>query len=72
MLDQQWDILAALAQRWQHERKNIDPMKQILPKFLLAYARFEIAMGCNDHSHVDRNRLIASDAFDFSLFQHAQ
>ena len=70
--DQRRNIVAPLAQRRQHQGKNIDAMKQILPEFLLAHARFQIAMRRHHDANVHRDRLIAADALDFAFFEHAQ
>ena len=53
MLDQSRNVVAPLAQRRQHQRENVDAMKQILPEFLFAYARFQIAMRRHHHANVD-------------------
>ena len=62
----------ALAQRRQHQRENIDAMKQILPELLFANKCLQIAMRRHHHAHVHRDRFVAADALDLAFFQHAQ
>ena len=66
------DFFGALPQRRQHNRKNIDAVKQIRAERSLPDQFLEIAVRRDNHARVHRNRLVATDAFDFALFQHAQ
>src|SRR5580692_43680 len=72
MPHQQRDILSPLPQRRQHQRKNINPVKQILPEFLLPNPSFQITMRSHYHPHIHTHRLVATNALHFSFFQHPQ
>src|SRR5438552_3849329 len=72
MFDQRRNVLGTLAQRRQHEREDINAMKQVPPKLLLADASFEIAV-CGDYdANVDSDGLLSANPFDLTFFEHAQ
>src|SRR5580658_5122434 len=53
-------------------RHHIQPVQEILAKLALSNQGVQIAMrGCN-HSHVNRNRPAAANAFDFTFLQNSQ
>ena len=47
-------------------------MEEILAKFSIAHKFLQIVMGCDSNSHIDSDRTVSTDAFDFAFFQHAQ
>ena len=71
-LEQQGNVFPPLSQRRQHQRKHIDAVKQILPKFTLFRERGQIAMRGHQHAHIDPHRLFTAYAFYLAFFQHAQ
>jgi len=52
--------------------KNKNAMEQVLAKIALLHLFFQLAMRRHHHAHVHLGRLVSANAFDFSLFQHAQ
>src|ERR1700733_13512252 len=72
MLDEQRDVLSAIAQRRQHDGKYMHAMVQVLPKRTRTYQRIEIAMRCHQHAHIYRNRLAATNALHLTLFENPQ
>jgi hypothetical protein len=72
MLDQGGDIFAALAQRWEAQRKDVDAVKKILSEFSVAHQGFEVAVSGDDDAHVHGDGAVAADALDLSFFEHAQ
>ena len=50
----------------------MNAMEQILPKCFFAHTRFQIAVGRDYDANIDRDRLIAANAFDFAFFEDAQ
>src|SRR5450432_171229 len=72
VLDDERDVLAALAQRRQRDAGHGQAEVQILAKLpLLDHAR-EIAVRRDDDAHVDLARALAADAAELALLQHAQ
>src|ERR1700733_4271906 len=72
MRSQPRDILFALAQRRQHQRKNIEAMVQVLAKRSLLHLILQIAVRSNNHSNIYRNRFISANALNFAFLEHSQ
>src|SRR5206468_4776473 len=53
VIDQHWDVVAALAQRRHLEMNDIEPVEEILAKRALRDQVAEIPVGSRDHPHVD-------------------
>ncbi len=66
------NLFGPLPQRRQDDRKYVDAMKQIRAERSLPDHFLEIAMRCNNHARVHRNRLVPADALNFALLQNAQ
>src|SRR4051794_21700336 len=47
-------------------------MKKILAEFAFGNEFFKIAMGCDQHSDINCDRLVAADAFDLTFLEHPQ
>src|SRR6185312_9407237 len=72
MVDQDGDVVAALAQRRQREREHVDAVEEILAELAFAHLLGEITMGGNHYPHVDLHCPASSNALDLSFFEHAQ
>jgi hypothetical protein len=51
---------------------DVEPVIEILAKASFSHFDREIAIGRRDETHVDANRLVAADALERSLLQHAE
>src|SRR5271169_4701568 len=72
MVHEYRDILAAVAQRWQFDAEDIEPIKKIGTEFTFLDQFFQILVGGSDAAKVYLDDLIATHAGDFALLQHAQ
>ena len=72
MLDQQRNVFAALAQRRELNSKHIQPVKKIGAEGALFDHFFEIFVSRGNAPEIDLDNLIAADARDLALLQHAQ
>ena len=66
------NVFPPLSQRRQHQRENIDAVKQILSKLTVFDECGQIPMRGHQHAHIDAHRLFAAYALDFAFFKHAQ
>src|SRR3954466_14966776 len=69
---QDGDVLAALAQRRQHQRQHVEAVVQVLAEIALGDHLLEIFLGPGNHAHVDVDRLAAADALDRPVLDRAQ
>src|SRR5271167_1642803 len=65
--DQRRNILAALAQRWHRDGKDVEPEIEIASKLFLRHHLFQIAVGCSHKPHADLLCLIAAQSLKFPL-----
>src|SRR5687767_10511268 len=72
MAGERRDILAALAERGQLDRDDVDPVEEVLAEAAAADLVLEIAGGGREHPHVHLPRALIADAPDLALLQHAQ
>src|SRR6202166_2736425 len=72
ILDQSGQILEALAQTRQLNRKNIESVVKVFPEFSFAKPRLQIAIGRGQHSHVDRHLGTAAQATDLAFLDDPQ
>ena len=47
-------------------------MKKVLAEFPLTHQSFQIAMRSHYYAYIHLDRFVATDALDFTFFQHAQ
>src|SRR5439155_16845449 len=69
---QKWDVLAALRQRRQVQRNDVQPVIKIFAETPARPLFLEIAVRGRYHAHVDGYRLSRSDRPHFAFLQHAQ
>ena len=66
------DVFLALAQRRHRARHDVQPVEQILAEAPGGDLALEIFVGRRDDAHVDADGLLAADALELLLLQHAQ
>ena len=71
-LDEQRDILFALAQRGQTQRDNVQPVKQVFAEAAFANEFHQIFVGCCENADVNLNRLGAAEPHKLALLNDAQ
>src|ERR1700680_4076388 len=72
MLGQRGDVFGMFAQRWNGNGNNVEAVKQIGPKGLLARTFLQIFIGGGEKPHVNFDRASSADAHEFSFLQNAQ
>src|SRR3984957_5387760 len=72
MVHQERDILPSLAKRWYLNRKDIEPVKQILPELMVANHQRQIPMRRRNEANVNMNGLVASQPLELLFLQRAQ
>src|SRR5262245_8042235 len=72
MLRERDDVRPALAKRRNLDRKDAEPVEQVLAKPALRRLGFEIAIGGRDHTHIDLACSIVTDALELALLKHPQ
>jgi hypothetical protein len=65
-------IRVALAQRWKFQGKNIQSIKEILPKSSLPHRNPKIPIGRRDDSDIDLHGAITADGFKLPLLKYPQ
>jgi len=72
ILHEQWNVVPALAQRWNVETHTLQSIVEVLPEGAVAHRFGEVAVGRRDHAHVHLESRHAADAHDVARFEHAQ
>src|SRR5580698_4089877 len=72
MLDENWNIIGAIAQRRKIDLHDIESIEQIFPEGSLLDHFADIATGGGDHAHIDLFILMATNGGEGQRFQHAQ
>ena len=72
MARQQRNVLAPLAQARQPQADHVEPVVEVLAEGALAHARLEVLVRGGDHAHVGLQRLVAADAVEVAVGEHAQ
>ncbi len=71
-LDQQWNVIAALAQGREPERDDVEAVVQIRSEVTAVDGGTEVLVRCRDDTDVDANLIASTDALDHALLDHAQ
>jgi serine/threonine protein kinase len=71
-LDEQRDVVAALAQRWQAQRHHVEPVVEVGAEVSAVDGRAQILVSRRHHADVDADRIAATDALDHTLLDRAQ
>src|SRR4029077_11710513 len=72
VLDQQRNVIFPLAQRWNTDRKHIQPVAQILAECTGMHGRIQVPIGRGNYADVDGYRLVTPDTLQFSFLENAQ
>ena len=72
VFDERGNVFAALAQRGQFDAEDVEPVKQVRTECALFDHVLEILVGGGHAAEVDLDDLVAADAGDLALLQHAQ
>jgi len=70
MVDQQWNVFAALSERRHHNRDYVQAVVEILPETILGNLFLKISIGRCDDSYVDRNFRGSPHRAHATLLQH--
>src|SRR5262249_40874181 len=62
MINQRWDVLPTLPQRWQMDPDDGEPEKEILPALAFRHHQRQVLIGCGDQTEVQGDRPGAADA----------
>src|SRR4029077_17106436 len=72
VLDEQGNIIEAIAQ-WRHmDGKDVESEKQVAPECAGLNCGMQIAVRRGKYSYVDRKGLVAPDSLEHSLLEHSQ
>src|SRR5262252_4245955 len=71
-LDQEWNVLGSLAQRWQRNGQHVDAVVEVLAERLVPHRLRRIAVGRRDDPHVDLDLRLAADPADHAILQDAE
>jgi hypothetical protein len=72
VLRERGDVLAALAQRRQHEARHVQAVVEVLAERLVLDHLLELAVGGRDDAHVHLHRVVVAQAADLALLDGAQ
>src|SRR5215472_545506 len=72
VFDQQWNIVHSLAQRWNCDRKDVQPIEKILAKDSASQRSGQVTIGCRDQADIYRDRMITPHPLKLSFLQHPQ
>jgi hypothetical protein len=65
-------VFPALAKRGHRDRKNVQPVKQILPESTALNFFQQVAIGCRDDADVYSRWMQAAEPVDLPFLQNAQ
>ena len=72
VLDQQRDVLAALAQRRHDDMDDVEPVQQVVAEAALADERLEVAVGGGDHARAGAAHGAGAERAELAAVEHAQ
>ena len=72
MIGEQEQVRFAIAQRWDKDGENIQPVVEILAEVSFRHRFLEILVRSCNQPHIGANRGRAAQAFEFLFLQHAQ
>src|SRR5438067_861490 len=72
MVDEQGNVFAAVAQGWQLDTEDVQPVIEIRAETAGLHQRFKALVGRRDGPEIDLDLLVAADADDLLLLEHAQ
>ncbi|MNE37267.1 hypothetical protein D3C80_1311120 [compost metagenome] len=72
MLEQHQDVIAALAQRWNTQRRDVQAVIQVGTEAPLVGGLAQVFLGRGNDADIQRDQLVAAQALDHPFLQHAQ
>src|SRR5438105_1675252 len=73
MLDENDDVFSPRSQRWDDQVNDIQPIVQVLSKFLFVDTRKKVAVGRGDNAHIKPGfQPIRTNALDFAVFEKSE
>ncbi len=72
IIDEQWDVLAPLAQRRDVNADDVQPVEKVLAELPRGHGLFERLVRGGDNAHVGRDRLVAADPLEGAGLQNPQ
>src|SRR6185312_15465164 len=66
------DVLAALAERGEQDRDDLEAEIEVVSKAALGDQLFQAAVGGRDEADVDADRFVIADSGDLVLFEDAE
>ena len=72
VLGQQLDVFTPVAQRWQVDREDVEPVIEVFPQLAARHRLAGAAVGRGDDPHVGLDRVVAAHAQEVSRLEHAQ
>src|SRR5438093_2004586 len=70
--DQEWDVLDALAQRWDAHRHHVDSVVEVLAHPALGHRLRQLHVGSRDDPHVHLDAAVRAELLDLALLEDAQ
>ena len=70
--DEAGNVVHALAQRWNGDRKHVQAIEQILTERIVRHRLFEVSIRRGNDADVDLDRPVAAQALDRSLLENPQ
>ena len=72
LTDKQWDVVRTIGQRWNVDGNHCESMVQIFSEFPRSNGGLQVFVGGGNHTDIDCDVFVASDAGDFVLLQRTQ
>src|SRR6266446_10455204 len=72
ILDQDGNIVAALAQCRHSNREHVETVEEILPEGAFSEGCAQVPICCREHSYVNRNRVAPSHSLELMVLEHSQ
>jgi hypothetical protein len=72
MARQRDDVLAALPQGRDQQRKDVEPIEQVFAKKTLRHRVGDVPIGGGDDADIEDHRLLAAHPLDFAFLENAQ
>src|SRR4029450_8051907 len=65
-------VFAPLAQRWNIQRKNVEPVIQVVAKLVLFDHRFQVPVGCGNKPDIGADGASAPNTLEFLILDCAE
>jgi hypothetical protein len=61
------NVFNPLPQRWDHDRKHLEPIVEIAAKFSILHHLREVSIRCSDQTHIDAHRSTTAQPLELLL-----